>query len=71
MKWILTHDSHHLKKGDVYEGDNLPAWLVGKASLVEEKSFKWQPRKKRRQRERKQSKLNPHNAGFLLGFPWL
>lgn len=39
MKWILTHDSHHLKRGDVYEGDNLPAWLVGKASLVEEKSF--------------------------------
>ena len=38
-KWILTHDSHNLKKGDLHEGDYLPAWLVGKASLVEDKSF--------------------------------
>jgi septal ring factor EnvC (AmiA/AmiB activator) len=30
-KWLLTHDSHTLKKGEVYEGKELPAWLVGKA----------------------------------------
>lgn len=34
QKWILTHDSHELKKGDVYEGTTLPAWLSGKASPV-------------------------------------
>lgn len=35
QKWILTHDSHELKKGDVYEGTTLPAWLNGKAlSLI-------------------------------------
>lgn len=34
QKWILTHDSHELKKGDVYEGTTLPAWLNGKASPV-------------------------------------
>ncbi|HHQ6537924.1 TPA: hypothetical protein ACSTJY_003303 [Serratia fonticola] len=34
QKYILTHDSHQLKKGDVYEGDTLPAWLVGKAVLA-------------------------------------
>lgn len=30
-RWLLTHDSHELKKGEIYEGDKLPAWLVGKA----------------------------------------
>lgn len=39
MKWLLTHDSHKLKKGDVYEGETLPLWLVGKAVEVEEKAF--------------------------------
>ncbi|HDL1233932.1 TPA: hypothetical protein PWY77_002151 [Mannheimia haemolytica] len=39
MKWLLTHDSHELKKGDVYEGETLPLWLVGKAIEIEEKSF--------------------------------
>lgn len=34
QKWILTHDSHKLKKGEVYEGTTLPAWLNGKATLV-------------------------------------
>lgn len=37
-KWMLTHDSHELKKGDIYEGASLPVWLEGKAnpiSLVE------------------------------------
>lgn len=29
-QWLLTHDSHKLKKGQVYEGETLPAWLVGK-----------------------------------------
>ncbi|QLB40802.1 hypothetical protein [Mannheimia pernigra] len=37
MKWLLTHDSHKLKKGDIYEGETLPLWLVGKALEVEEK----------------------------------
>lgn len=37
MKWLLTHDSHKLKKGDIYEGEGLPLWLVGKALEVEEK----------------------------------
>ncbi|MEM0567616.1 hypothetical protein [Salmonella enterica] len=30
-RWVLTHDSHELKKGQIYEGETLPAWLVGKA----------------------------------------
>ena len=30
-RWMLTHDSHKLKKGEIYEGDELPAWLAGKA----------------------------------------
>lgn len=34
QKWLLTHDSHKLKKGEVYEGDVLPAWLQGKAKPV-------------------------------------
>lgn len=59
MKWILTHDSHHLKKGDVYEGDNLPAWLVGKASLVEEKSFEVAtPQEKTTKKKEKESRVN-------------
>ncbi|WP_313687035.1 hypothetical protein [Pantoea sp.] len=38
-KWILTHDSHELKKGDVYEGTTLPAWLAGKATPVSADAF--------------------------------
>lgn len=38
-KWILTHDSHEMRKGDTYEGESLPSWLAGKVFLVEEKSF--------------------------------
>lgn len=34
QKWILTHDSHKLKKGEIYEGDALPAWLQGKAKPI-------------------------------------
>lgn len=34
QKWMLTHDSHELKKGQIYEGEELPLWLVGKATLV-------------------------------------
>lgn len=34
QKWILTHDSHALKKGDIFEGETLPAWLQGKANPV-------------------------------------
>lgn len=29
-RWILTHDSHSLKKGDIYEGVTLPSYLAGK-----------------------------------------
>jgi hypothetical protein len=36
QKYILTHDSHTFKKGDVFEGETLPAWLVGKAVLASE-----------------------------------
>lgn len=39
MKWVLTHDSHELKKGDVYEADSLPSWLVGKVYLAEDRVF--------------------------------
>ena len=31
QQWLLTHDSHKLKKGEVYKGESLPLWLVGKA----------------------------------------
>ena len=34
QKWLLTHDSHKLKKGEVYKGESLPLWLVGKAIPV-------------------------------------
>lgn len=34
QKWLLTHDSHELKKGEVYEGASLPPWLVGKTTPV-------------------------------------
>ena len=34
QKWLLTHDSHELKKGEVYTGKSLPLWLVGKAIPV-------------------------------------
>jgi hypothetical protein len=34
QKWLLTHDSHELKKGEVYTGETLPLWLVGKAIPV-------------------------------------
>ncbi|HGT5380787.1 TPA: hypothetical protein ACM35A_000016 [Escherichia coli] len=34
QKWLLTHDSHELKKGEVYKGDTLPLWLAGKAIPV-------------------------------------
>lgn len=30
-RWVLTHDSHELKKGEIYEDESLPAWLAGKA----------------------------------------
>lgn len=36
QKWLLTHDSHELKKGEVYKGETLPLWLAGKAIPVEE-----------------------------------
>lgn len=39
MKFLLTHDSHELKKGEIYEGDSLPLWLVGKATPLTEKAF--------------------------------
>lgn len=35
-KWMLTHDSHKLVKGDIYEGEYLPLWLSGKAIPVSE-----------------------------------
>ncbi|GEM_PF-1030791 len=34
QKWMLTHDSHELKKGDIYEGVSLPVWLEGKANPI-------------------------------------
>lgn len=34
QKWMLTHDSHTLKKGEIYQGESLPAWLSGKAIPV-------------------------------------
>lgn len=34
QQWLLTHDSHELKKGDVYKGEILPLWLAGKAIPV-------------------------------------
>ncbi|UMB78866.1 hypothetical protein FXN80_10885 [Dickeya fangzhongdai] len=39
QKWILTHDSHALKKGDTYEGTELPLWLAGKTVLVGDAEF--------------------------------
>jgi hypothetical protein len=26
QKWLLTHDSHELKKGEVYKGELLCGW---------------------------------------------
>ena len=37
QKWLLTHDSHELKKGEVYKGETLPLWLAGKAIPVSDK----------------------------------
>ena len=34
QKWLLTHDSHELKTGEVYKGETLPLWLAGKAIPV-------------------------------------
>jgi hypothetical protein len=34
QQWLLTHDSHELKKGEVYKGETLPLWLAGKAIPV-------------------------------------
>ena len=34
QKWLLTHHSHELKKGEVYKGETLPLWLAGKAIPV-------------------------------------
>ncbi|NUL36636.1 hypothetical protein [Kosakonia sacchari] len=39
QKWMLTHDSHELKKGQVYEGEKLPLWLVGKAIPVADRTL--------------------------------
>ena len=39
QKWMLTHDSHTLKKGEIYEGASLPAWLAGKATPVSDRVF--------------------------------
>ncbi|MEQ5184338.1 hypothetical protein ABN222_07375 [Providencia alcalifaciens] len=38
-KYLLTHNSHELSKGDIYEGDELPAWLVGKVKLISESTL--------------------------------
>lgn len=29
--WLVKHDSHREKAGDVFEGDELPWYLAGKA----------------------------------------
>lgn len=39
QKWLLTHDSHELKKGDMFEGVTLPAWLNGKVTPLSADSF--------------------------------
>lgn len=39
QKWIVTHDSHKLKKGEIYEGTELPAWLAGKANPLSADAF--------------------------------
>lgn len=39
QKWIVTHDSHKLAKGEFFECDKLPLWLVGKATPIAEQSF--------------------------------
>ncbi|ATZ95297.1 hypothetical protein [Dickeya fangzhongdai] len=36
QKWMLTHDSHELKRGAIFEGNSLPLWLSGKAIPVSE-----------------------------------
>lgn len=38
-KWLVTHDSHALKKGEIYEGKDLPLWLHGKATPVSDAAF--------------------------------
>ncbi|EHK8991084.1 hypothetical protein KCT17_003652 [Escherichia coli] len=37
--WLVTHDSHELKKGDTFTGETLPLWLVGKVKRVEQPVF--------------------------------
>ena len=39
QKWLLTHDSHELKKGEVYKGETLPLWLAGKAIPVSDQAL--------------------------------
>lgn len=39
MKWVVTHEGNSMIPGDVYEGKELPLWLVGKANPVEEKTL--------------------------------
>lgn len=39
MKWVVTHEGNGMSPGDVYEGKELPLWLVGKAKPVEEKTL--------------------------------
>lgn len=39
MKWVLTHESNGMKVGDVYEGKELPLWLVGKVKESQEKTL--------------------------------
>lgn len=39
QQWLLTHDSHDLKKGDIYEGEKLPLWLAGKAKPLAARTF--------------------------------
>ncbi|CAI0727973.1 hypothetical protein [Serratia entomophila] len=39
QKWIVTHDSHKLAKGEFFEGEKLPLWLVGKATPIADQSF--------------------------------
>lgn len=38
-KWLVTHPGNGMKKNEIYEGDTLPAWLVGKAKLLEVQSL--------------------------------
>lgn len=39
MKWVVTHEGNGMQPGDVFEGKELPLWLVGKAKPQDEKSF--------------------------------